>query len=146
MVLSQHCFPFRKQIFSRTYSFQYYLHVSNLIQIFQTDWVEASNQYSLVIQNSCSIDYPVSCHPSCTIVLSQLSSLTVIYFILGVKSLSPTLLVLMYTNCRPPSHQSILCIFQFSLFLTKCTLLEICFFNCYPYHFYPYKHQTYYPI
>ena len=32
--------------------------VFNALQIFQTDWVDYSTQSSLVIQNSCSIDYP----------------------------------------------------------------------------------------
>ena len=84
---------------------------------------EYSTQSNLVIHNSCSIDHPVLYHPSCTSVLSQLSSLTIIYFILRVKSWSPTLLVAMYANCRPPSHQSILCIFYFSPFLIECIFL-----------------------
>ena len=115
----QHIFP------SITDSFQCYFRVSNLIQKFQTDWVESSNQSSLVIQKFCSIDYTILCRPSCTSFLSQLSSLDRIYFILGVESCSPTFLVAMSTNCRLPSHQSILCILNFSSFLTKCTLLEI---------------------
>ena len=78
------------------------------------------------MQNSCSTYYPVLCHPYCTIVLSQLSSLTIIYFILGVKSCSPTLLVAMYDNFIPPSHHSILCILHFSPFLAKLVILEIC--------------------
>ena len=57
----QHCFP------SITYSFQCSFHVSNLIQTFQTDWVESSTQSSLVIQNSFSVDYPVSCHEDSSI-------------------------------------------------------------------------------
>ena len=32
------------------------------MQIFQTDWVDSSTKSSLVIQNYCSIDYPVFCH------------------------------------------------------------------------------------
>ena len=127
MILSQQYFPLGKYYFNyRTYSFQYYFHVSNLIQTFKTDWVEASTQSSLFIQNSCSIDYTVSCNHSCTIVMPQLSSLTMIYFILGFKSLSLTFLVTMYFNCRLPSHQSISCILQFSIFLTKCILLVMC--------------------
>ena len=98
----------------------------NLIQKFQTDCVDSSTKYSLFIQNSCSIDYPVLCHPSCTSVLSQLSSLTIIHFILEVKSCSPTLLVEMYANFRPPSHQSILCILHFYPFLKKYILLAMC--------------------
>ena len=126
MVFSQQYFPFRKILFpSIKDSFQCSLNISNLIQIFQTDWVKSSTQSSLVIKNSCSVDYTVSCHPSCTSVLYQLSSLAIIYFILGVKSLSPTFLVAMSANCRPPSHQSILCILNFSPFLTKCALLQM---------------------
>ena len=34
----------------------------NLLQTFQTDWIESSTQYSKVKQNSCSVDYHVSCH------------------------------------------------------------------------------------
>ena len=79
-----------------------------------------------VLGNYCFIDYSVSCNPYCTSVMSQLSSLTVIYFILGFKSFSPTVLVAISAKGRPPSHQSILCILQFSPFHTKCTLLEMC--------------------
>ena len=62
MVFSQHCFTFRTTLlFSRKYSFQCYFYVSNLIQTFQNDWVESWTQSILVIQNSCSIDYPISC-------------------------------------------------------------------------------------
>ena len=62
MVFSQHCFPFRTTLlFSRTDIFQCSFHVSNLIQTFQNDWVESSTQCSLVIQNSCSIYYPIFC-------------------------------------------------------------------------------------
>ena len=59
-------------------------------------------------------------------VLSQLLIITIIYFILGVRSASLTFLVPMSANCRPPSHQSILYILHFSPFLTKCILLEMC--------------------
>ena len=44
--LEQHGFP------SRTDSF-------NVLQTFQTYWVESSTKSSQVIQNSCSIEYPV---------------------------------------------------------------------------------------
>ena len=99
MVFLQHCFHSEQHCFLLEET------VFNVLQIFQTDWVEHSTKSSLVIQNSCSIDYPILCHPSYTSVLYQLSSLTIIYLILGVKSCSPTLLVKMYFNCRPPSHQ-----------------------------------------
>ena len=52
--LEQHFFS------SRTYNFKYSFHVSNLIQTLKTDWVESSIQSSIVVYNSCSIDYPVS--------------------------------------------------------------------------------------
>ena len=120
LYLEQHCFP------SRTDNFQCSFRVSKLIQTFQTEWVDYSNQYSLVIHNSCSIDYPVSCRPSFTSFQFKFSSLIIIYFIPGFKSFSPTLLVAMSANCRLPSHQSILCILQFSPFLTKCTILAMC--------------------
>ena len=62
MVFSQHCSSFRTTLFfSRTYIFQCYFRVSNLIQIFQTDLFESSTQSSLVIHNSCSIDYNLLC-------------------------------------------------------------------------------------
>ena len=64
--------------------------------------------------------------PLVQVLCLQLSSLTIIYFILGVRSGSLTILVPMSTNCRPPLHQSILCILHFSPFLTKCILLAIC--------------------
>ena len=71
-------------------------------------------------------DYPISCHSYWTSVIYQLSSLTVIYFILVFKSFSPKFLVEMSANCRPLSYQPILCIFQFSPFLKTFTLLAIC--------------------
>ena len=58
--------------------------------------------------------------------LYQLSILTIIYLILGVKSGSPTFLVAMSDNHRPPSLQSILCILHFSPLITKCNLLAMC--------------------
>ena len=76
--------------------------------------------------NSCFLDQSVLYHPFFTSVLSQFSSLTIIHFILGVRSGSLTFLLPMYVNCRPPSHHSILCIFHFSQFLTKCILLAMC--------------------
>ena len=113
-------------LFYWTDSFKCSFHVSNLIQKFQTDLVKSSTQYSLIIQCSCSIYYPVICHPSFTCIMSQLSSLTMTYFILGYKSFSPTFLVSLSDNFRrPPSHLSILWIFQFSPFLTKCTHLSV---------------------
>ena len=118
--LEQHYFT------SITESFKSSFNVSNLIHTFQTDWVESSTKYSLFIHNSYCIDYLVSYHPYCEIFLYQLSKLTTIYLILRFKSFSPTFLVAMSDNCITPPHHSILWIFQFSPFLTKCTLLEIC--------------------
>ena len=100
--------------------------VFNVLQSFQTDLVESSAQFSIVIQNYCFIDYHVFCHPSCTSVLSQISSLSIIYFILGVKSCSPIFLVANSASFRPTSHQSIFCIFYFSPFLNKFILLAMC--------------------
>ena len=111
LYLEQYCFP------SRTDSFQSSFRASNLIQTFQTDWVESLTQSSLVIQKYFSIDYSASYHPSCTSVLTQLSSLTKIYLILRFKSFIPSFLVKISANCRPTLHQSILCILQFSPFL-----------------------------
>ena len=111
---------------SRTVWFSILFHVSNLIQTFQTDLFESSTQYSLVVYNSCSTYYHVYCHPSCTDVLYQLSSITMIYFILGFKSFSSTLLVPLSNNWSPPSYQSILKILQFLPSLKKCTLLSMC--------------------
>ena len=108
----QHCFLIEQTFF-------------NVLQIFQTDWVESSTKSSLATNNYCSIDYPVLCHPYFTIVLYQLSSLTIINFIFGVKSCSPTLLVAIYTKFRTPSHQSILCILHFSPLITNGILLAI---------------------
>ena len=54
MFFYQHFFTFRTTwFFSRTYSFKCSL------QTFQTYWVNSSTKSSLVIQNSCSIEYPV---------------------------------------------------------------------------------------
>ena len=100
--------------YSRTYSFQWSLHVSNFILKFQTNWFESSTQSSLIIHNSCSIYYPVSFHSYCTSVMSQFSSLAVLYFIMGFKSFSPTFLVYMFANFRPLLHKPILCILKFS--------------------------------
>ena len=94
--------------------------------MFQTDWVESSTLSNLVIENSCSTNYHLFCHTSCTSVLSRLWRLTITYFILEVKSGSPTFSVTMSANCRPPLHKSILWIFHFSPFLTKCIILAIC--------------------
>ena len=90
--LEQHCFS------SITNSFQCSFYESNLIQKFQTDWVKSSNKSSLVINNYCSIDYPIFYHPSCAGVLSHLPSLTMVYFIMVFKSFSPTFLVAMSIN------------------------------------------------
>ena len=48
-----------------TVQFSMFFHVSNLIQIFHTGWVDPSTQSSLVIYNSCYTDYPVSCQSRC---------------------------------------------------------------------------------
>ena len=56
MVLLQHCFRSGQHCFLLEQT------VFNVLQTFQTDWVDSSTQSSLVIQNSCSIDYPVFCH------------------------------------------------------------------------------------
>ena len=120
-----HGFPSTLFLFRTTF-FLLEQTIFNVLQTFQTYWVDSSTQYIPVIKNSCYIDYLVFCHHSCTIVLYQLSSLTIIYFIIGVKSLSPTFLVAMSANCRPPSHQSILWILQFYPFLNKLFILAMC--------------------
>ena len=51
-------------------------HVSKLIQKFQTDQVNSSTQYSLVIQNSCYTDYLVSYHININFVLMSTSSVS----------------------------------------------------------------------
>ena len=111
---------------SRTVQFSMFFHISKLIQTFQTDWLEYSTQSSQIIYNYCSTDYPLSCHPSCTRVIYHILSLNMIYFILLFKSFYPTLLVAMSDIWRNPLHHSIWCIFHFSPFLKKCTLLEMC--------------------
>ena len=85
----------------------------HVLRTFQTDRIESSTQSSPVIHNYCSIDYPVLYHSSCTSAMSHFSSLIIIYFILGVRSGSLTFLVPISANCRPPSHQSNLCILNF---------------------------------
>ena len=102
-----------------------FIHVSDLIQTFQSDSLDSSTESSEVIYKSSSKDLHVSCHPSFTSVIHQLSRLSVMHFILGFKSLLPTFAVAIYDNCRPPSYHSILCIFIFSPFLLKCALLEM---------------------
>ena len=116
----QHCFHSEQHCFLLEQTF------FNVLQTLKTDWVEYSTQSSIVIQKYCSIDYPVLCHPSCTRVLSQLSSLTIIYFILSVKLGSPTFLIAVYANCGTLSHQSLFCILHFYPFLNKCILLAMC--------------------
>ena len=111
---------------SRTLQFSMFFQVSNLIQTFQTYWVESSNQYSLVIWNSCSTGYHIYFHPYCTSFPYQFSIITMIYFIQVFKSFSSTFLVAMSNKFIPPSHQSILCIFHFSPFITKCTIISMC--------------------
>ena len=111
LLLSIYSWFYLNNFFSITVNFSMFFHISNLIQIFQT----LTPTY-----------YPLSCHPSCTSIISKFSILTMIYFVLGFKSFSPKFLLAMSANCRPLSHHSILCIFHFSPFLTKCTLLEMC--------------------
>ena len=120
MVSFQHCFYSEQEYFLLKQT------VLNVLQKFQTDWVDSSTKSSIVIQKSCSIDYLLLYHPSCTSVLAQLLSLTLIYIILGVKLCSPTFLILMSSNCRPPSHQSFLCTLHFSPFLIKLIYLAMC--------------------
>ena len=119
MVFYQRGFPFRTTFYFLEHT------VFNVLQTFQTDWVDLSTQYILAIHKYCSVGYPLSCHPSCASVISQLSSHTIIYFILGFKLFLPTLLVTMSANFRPSSHQTILCILKFLPFLKKYTLLEM---------------------
>ena len=127
LLLSPFIHGFISTLFSfRTTLFFLEQTVLNVLQTFQTGWVESSTQSSPVIQNSCSIDYPVLCHRSCTSVISELSSLTIIYFILGIKSSSPTFLEAMSAKCRPLSDKSILWILHFYPFLSKCILLAMC--------------------
>ena len=51
--------------YSITVQFSMFFHVSNLIQIFKTGWVDPSTQSSLVIYNSCYTDYHLSCQSQC---------------------------------------------------------------------------------
>ena len=55
MVFLQHCFRSEQHFFLLEQT------VFNVLQAFQTDWVESSTQSSPVIKNSCYIDYPVFC-------------------------------------------------------------------------------------
>ena len=119
MVLLQHYFHSEKHCFLLEQT------LFNVLKAYQTDWVESSTQFRLAIQNYCSIDNTVLCHPYFISVMSQLSSITIINFILAVKPGSQIFLVAMSANCRPPSHQSILYILHFSPFLTKYILHEI---------------------
>ena len=105
----QYCFH------SRTDSF-------NVLQIFQTVLVKSSTQSSIIIQNSSSIDYYALCHP----IVQVFCLICQVSLILGIKSCSPKFLIKISSNCRPPSHQSILCIVHFYPFLTKYILFEIC--------------------
>ena len=103
-------------------------------------------QSILVIQNFLffiTILYYIT--PLVQVFCLQFSSLTIIYFILGVKSGSLTFLVPMSANCRPPSHQSILCILHFSPFLKKCILLAICLVCFVSLPSYPYTEKICYP-
>ena len=55
MVFLQHCLN------SEQHCFLLEQIVFNALQKFQTDWVEFSTQFSLVIKNSCYLDYPAFC-------------------------------------------------------------------------------------
>ena len=90
--------------------------------------IESITQLNLVYPYRTLVlhDYLVLYHPSCTSFMSQFSSITIIYLILGVRSDSFTFLVPMSANCRPPSHQSIFCILHFYSFLTEFILLAMC--------------------
>ena len=118
MVFFQNCFHLEQHCFHLDRQFSCSPNISNLLSRVPT-------KSSLVIQNSCSSDYPVLYHPSCTSVLFQFSSLTIIYLIFGFRSGSLTFLVQITSNCRPPSHQSILCILHFSPFLTNYIILSM---------------------
>ena len=80
--------------------------------------------YSFIIFVPQTILYSIT--PLVQVFCLRLSILTIIYLIIGVRSGSLKFLVPMSANCRPPSHQSILCILHFSPFLTKFILLEMC--------------------
>ena len=116
--------------------------VFNVLQKFKTYWVESSTQSSLVIQNYCFIDHSLLYQPCCTIVIYQLSSLTIIDSIIGVELCSPTVLVAMSANCRPPSHQSILCVLYFCHSLQNAFSLQCVLCVWYPYHYYLHIYQT----
>ena len=59
-------------------------------------------------------------------VFCQLSSLTIVYSSIVFNYSSLTLFVPISDNCRPTSHNTVLCIFHFSSFLTKYILLVMC--------------------
>ena len=101
---------------------------SSLIESFHVLRIFKLSEFSPKLNHRTIVPYTilVFCHPSCTSVLSQFSSLTIIYFNLCVRSGLLTVLVPMSANYRPPSHQSILCILHFSPFVKKCILLEMC--------------------
>ena len=96
------------------------------------------------MHNYYFIYYPIFCHPYCSSVISQFFSLTIIHFILGVISGSLTFLVPMSANCRPLSHQSILCIFYFLNSLQNSFSSQCVWCVWYTYHSYPCTWHIYY--
>ena len=56
---------------------------------FQTDWVNPQFNVVYSYRTLIPTDYPAYCHPFCKTNLYHLSSLTMIYLILGFKSFSP---------------------------------------------------------
>ena len=55
MVFLQHCFRSEQHCFLLEQT------VLNILQTFQTDWVESSNKFSVFIQKYCSVYYPIFC-------------------------------------------------------------------------------------
>ena len=127
LLLSLFIHGFTSTLFSfRTTLFIFWIYSFYVLRTFKL--IESSPELNLVQSYRTIVpqNILVFYHPSCASIMSQLLSLTIIYFILGVRSGSITLLVPMSSNFRPPSHQSILCLFHFYPFLTKCIILEIC--------------------
>ena len=124
-------FPFRTTLFSCSSN------IPNWLSLFQSS-IESIPILNRVYSFRTLVPYTILVlfQPSYTSALSQFSSLTIIYFILGVRSVSLTLLVPMSANFRPPSHQLILCILHFYPFLNNALSLQCVWYVLYPYRSY----------
>ena len=93
--------------------------ISNLLsQIFNS--IQLINSEHIVLQTPL---YPIT---PIVQVFYKLSNITISYTNPGFNSYSLTLWITMSADCRPTSHQTLLCRFHSSPFFTKWIILAMC--------------------